>query len=67
MMTWKASGWGLIEGWYSGILLEGLRRPTKTSVRIAGVPAEIRTEHFPNKSLCPYLLTNLFGNTHFNS
>jgi hypothetical protein len=32
----------------------------KTSVRIAGIPVEIRTEHLPNTSLEIYLQINLF-------
>jgi hypothetical protein len=34
--------------------LEGLRNITESLRKIAGVPAEIRTEHFPNKSLERY-------------
>jgi hypothetical protein len=33
----------------------------KPSVRIAGFPAEVRTEHLLNTSLESYLQTNLFG------
>jgi hypothetical protein len=32
------------------ICLEGLTKPRKISVRIAGVPAEIRTQQLPNAS-----------------
>jgi hypothetical protein len=38
---------GIIEV-LSGTRLEGLRKVTKTSVRMASVPAEIRTEHLQN-------------------
>jgi hypothetical protein len=31
--------------------LEGLRKPSEPSVRTAGVPAEIRTDDSPNRSL----------------
>jgi hypothetical protein len=32
-------------------ILEGLRKPTSILVRIAGVTAEIQTEHLPNANL----------------
>jgi hypothetical protein len=35
--------------------------PQETSVRIPGVPPEIRTQHFLNRSLERYLYTHLFG------
>jgi hypothetical protein len=35
----------------TSIFLEELRKTMKTSVRIAGVPAETQTEHLPNTSL----------------
>jgi hypothetical protein len=35
--------------------LEGQRKTTKISFRIASVPAEIRSENFPNRILEPYL------------
>lgn len=41
-----------------GYYLEELRRTTKTSVRIASVPHEIRTEHLLNISLQQYQYTN---------
>jgi hypothetical protein len=46
MMDWKVglfgrSGLGLILRHYPGIRLEGLRKATKTSVRIAGLRADI--------------------------
>jgi hypothetical protein len=48
-----------------GSSLEGLRKATKTSVRISEFSAEIRTLHFPNTNLepsgytiCPVLYMN---------
>jgi hypothetical protein len=41
-------------------LPEGLKETTKTSARIAGVPAEIRTEHVPNTGMELYHYTSLF-------
>jgi hypothetical protein len=40
--------------------------PRKTSVKIAGVAAEIRTEHLPNISLERYPYTILLCLLHFN-
>jgi hypothetical protein len=45
---------------YPDICLKGLRKIRKT-VRISGVPSEIRTEHLPNTSQAPYRSTILFG------
>jgi hypothetical protein len=39
---------GLILIYYTGIRLEGLRKTTKTSVRIARLLAEIWTQELPN-------------------
>jgi hypothetical protein len=52
--NFKGSGCGLID-YYPIILLYDLRNNANTSVYIAGVPAEIRTEHLPNTSLERYL------------
>jgi hypothetical protein len=41
----------------------GTEENYETSVRIASVPAEIRTEHIPNTSLERYRYTNLLGKT----
>jgi hypothetical protein len=41
------------------IYLEKLKMLTKSSVRIAGVPVEIRTKHHPNISLEHYRCENL--------
>jgi hypothetical protein len=38
---------------------KGLGKPRTTSVKIADVPAEIRTEHLHNKSPYRYHCTNL--------
>jgi hypothetical protein len=48
---------------YSGMLLEGLRKLTNISFRIAVVSAEIRTQHLPNTSIEPYAQNNLFDVT----
>jgi hypothetical protein len=45
---------------FLGICPEGLRKITKNSARIAGIPVDIRTDHLPNSSLHRYLWTNLF-------
>jgi hypothetical protein len=37
--------------YYLRICLEGLKNTTETSIRIADVPVEIRTEYLPDKSL----------------
>jgi hypothetical protein len=47
--------------YYPSIFLDRLMEITKTSVRIASVPAEIKTEHLPNKSLEHYRYTSLCG------
>lgn len=39
--TWKGA---IVLRYYTGICLEGLRTTVKTSVRVAGVPSEMRTE-----------------------
>jgi hypothetical protein len=36
--------------YYPGICLEGLRKTTKTSVRIAGVPSEVQTKSLSIKA-----------------
>jgi hypothetical protein len=48
----EGSGHGLVEVLPRNFLL-GLRKTTKISVRIAGVPAEIRTDYLPNTKLEP--------------
>jgi len=35
----------------------------ETSLRVAGVPSEIRTQHLPNTSLWPYVYSNCLVNT----
>jgi hypothetical protein len=57
----KGSGRGLIEVYYPVIYLQDLKKPRETSVRRAGVPAEMRTKYHPNTSLEHYMYTNLFG------
>lgn len=44
----------------SGVCLEGLRKPLKSSVRIANIPSEIWTEHFSNTDLELQLQTKQF-------
>jgi hypothetical protein len=44
-----------------GIVLAALRKTTKTSVRMAGVSAENRTEHLPNAHIERYRCTKLLG------
>jgi hypothetical protein len=44
--------------YYPDIFLEGTRKSTKTSVRIAGVPADIRTANLENKSVDLYRYAN---------
>jgi hypothetical protein len=51
MMSWQdveGSGRGLILRFYPSIYLEGLRKATKLSVRIAGPRAEILTRDLPS-------------------
>jgi hypothetical protein len=48
--------------YYSDICLDGLRKVIKIQVRVAGDPAEIRTEHLQNTTLERHLYTNLFSN-----
>jgi hypothetical protein len=51
MMNWKdleGSGRGIIVRFYLGIRLEGLRKTTNISVRIAGVEAKIGPLGLPN-------------------
>jgi hypothetical protein len=51
MMNWKGCekrrSWPKLR-YYQGIYLEGLRKIKKTSVRIAGLRAEIGTRDLPN-------------------
>jgi hypothetical protein len=60
-MDLEGSGLGIIEvisrnvWWDSG-------KPQNTSIRIVAVPAEIRTEQFPNTSLEAYLQTHPTNN-----
>jgi hypothetical protein len=51
---------------YYRIFLEGLRKITKPSIRIAGVAAGIRTEHIPNMTLERYRSAHLFRHAHTN-
>jgi hypothetical protein len=44
-----------------GIFLERLRKAAKTTVSIASVPAEIRTEHFLNTNLDRYHFASQLG------
>lgn len=46
--------------------MEGLRRTTETSFKIAGVPAEVRSKHLQNTRLEQYLYTIPFGETRTN-
>jgi hypothetical protein len=46
---------------YPGIRLEGLRKITRTSDRIAGGAVEVRTEKLPNRKLDHYRYTILSG------
>jgi hypothetical protein len=60
--TWKRSGTN--QSWPNGGIIPALawsdwEIPRKTSVRIAGAPDEIRTEHLPNTSLKRNRHTNL--------
>jgi hypothetical protein len=57
---WKEAVMALLR-YYTGICLGDLGKLRKISVRIAGVPTEIRTEHFPSTSLELYPYTRLFG------
>jgi hypothetical protein len=50
----EGSGCTLIYVLYSVFARRNWRKPRETSVRIADVPAEIRTEHLPNTSLEHY-------------
>jgi hypothetical protein len=43
-----------------GIFQDGLRKPTKTSVRIVDIPLDIRTEHLPNRSLDLEILSRYY-------
>jgi hypothetical protein len=52
---WPWSNWGAIR-----CVLGGTEE--KTSVRTAGVPAQIRTEHLPNTSVGRYRWANPLGN-----
>jgi hypothetical protein len=47
--------------YYAEIFTEGLRKPRKTSLRIANVPAEIRTICLLNTSKERYRYTNPSG------
>jgi hypothetical protein len=42
------------------ILMEGLKKSTKNSIKIANVAYEIRTAHLPNTNLEPYHCSSLF-------
>jgi hypothetical protein len=55
MMKWKD-----LEGNSRG-RIEGLRKPTRASIGIAGVAAKIRTENLSNMGLESYRQTNLFS------
>jgi hypothetical protein len=48
----EANGHGLILRYYPGIHLEGLRKTMETSVRIAGLQAEILNGYLPNMKEC---------------
>lgn len=41
--------------YYPEIFLGKLGKTTKTSINIAGIPTDIRTEHLPNTSTRHYL------------
>jgi hypothetical protein len=58
--TWKQEVVGFIEvlPWYTPSGTE--KNHVKASIRIAGMQAEIRTNHRPNSSLHRYRYTNLF-------
>jgi hypothetical protein len=46
--NWEGNSRGIILGYYSDIHMEELRKITKTSVRIAGLRAEISTRDLAN-------------------
>jgi hypothetical protein len=52
--AWEEAVMALLR-YHHGVSLERLRKRTKTSARIAIIPAEIRTEHFPDTNLERYL------------
>jgi hypothetical protein len=52
---------------YCRIFLEGLRKITKPSVRIADVLADIRTEYIPNVTLERYRSAHLLRHAHTKS
>jgi hypothetical protein len=56
----KGSGSGLVEV-LSRHFLERLRKSTKISVKISGVPVELGTENLPNESLERYQYTSRYG------
>jgi hypothetical protein len=56
----EGSGRGIIEV-LTRHLPGGEEKELRTSVRTAGVPADIRTEHLPNTSLGLYRYTNVLG------
>jgi hypothetical protein len=56
----EGSGRGLIAVVF-GIYLEGLRKTTRNSIRIASLPDEIRTAHLPNRSFHLYGYAKSFG------
>jgi hypothetical protein len=58
----EQSGRGLFE-WYPLTFTYRLERNTKISVKIASIPAEIRTENLPNKSLVSYRHASLLSAT----
>jgi hypothetical protein len=45
--------------YYPGSCLEELKKDTTSSVKIVGVPTEIRTDHFPNTSQNRYLMSQM--------
>jgi hypothetical protein len=53
--TWKKRSLPNLR-YYPSACLEGLRNTTKTSARIVGVSAEVRTGHLPNASQKRYRL-----------
>jgi hypothetical protein len=47
--------------YYCSICLEGLRKTMTKQFKTASVPAEIRTEHHPSKSVEHYCYTVMLG------
>jgi hypothetical protein len=61
-MNWKGCGRKQSSpdlSYYPGICLEELEKDTTTSVKIVGVPTEIRTDRFPNASQNRYLMSHI--------